>query len=70
MSRRKKLLEQIRFEVSASPAVQRAFDTGELQGANAVESIQAMTLWIAALQNAILTLADELDAVELAAGEP
>jgi hypothetical protein len=69
MTRRDKLMQQIRFELSALPAIQDTFRTGNVPPGNQETMMEGFVAWIVAVQNAVLALADEVDALEVASGE-
>ena len=70
MTLRERIDRQIRFEVTESPLVQDLM-LGNVPagGWNRDENMMAFSHWVSALHNAVLTLADEVDALKLDSGE-
>ena len=64
MSLRDELHRQIRYELSAHPAVLRLYEAAGEVGATDEEAVSYLLLWNGALQRALFTLADELDALK------
>ena len=65
MSPRDELHRQIRYELSAHPAILRLYEAEGEAGATDKEAISYLLLWSGALQRALFTLADEVDALKL-----
>ena len=64
MSLRDELHQQIRYELSANPAILRLYEAGGEVGATDEEAVSYLLLWSSALQRALFTLADEVDALK------
>jgi hypothetical protein len=61
MSLRDDLLQEIRLELSGSPLVLSAIETGQWPSTAHDEGFEYLSLWIGTLQKALLRLADEVE---------
>jgi hypothetical protein len=61
MSLRDDLLQEIRLDLSGSPLVLSAIETGQWPSTNEQEGFEYLSLWVGTLQKTLLRLADEVE---------